>query len=282
TNAAVVPPKLKRHLTTKSQPQTSKGADYLKQILESQNEERKAFVGKVTVSERAQGSSCLVAELVVQKRESHTAGEKIIMTAEIENVPISNSTTNRRIDDMSRDAEEVLCKKRNNRFSIQVAESTDFTNKCYVVTSVRFTNGEIQGHLFCWRVMSETKKKYIFNVMSSYLEEKCVGSCKNNPDFTVYCFICREVLYKNHFPSLSTEVYGWVRNPHSDSSAQPENLTLREDEELCELQSDCTLKMRFTDISLDKFWISVKEECPAIHSHGINTHIATVFDSLHS
>jgi cobalamin biosynthesis Co2+ chelatase CbiK len=40
---------------------------------------------------------------------------------EIKNVPLSNSTTNRRIDDMSHNAEEVLCDKlKNNSFSIQV------------------------------------------------------------------------------------------------------------------------------------------------------------------
>jgi hypothetical protein len=55
-------------------------------------------------------------------------------------------------------------------------------------------------------------------------------------------------------------VYDWVRNPYPVSSAQPENLTLRERNELCELQSDHTLKMKFTDLSLYKFWISVKEE----------------------
>jgi hypothetical protein len=60
-------------------------------------------------------------------------------------------------------------------------------------------------------------------------------------------------------------VYDWERNPYSESSAQPENLTSREEEELCELQSDHTLNMRFTDSSLEKFWISVIEEYPAIH-----------------
>jgi hypothetical protein len=48
---------------------------------------------------------------------------------EIENVPFSNNTINRRTDDMSHDAVEVLCDKlKNKSFSIQVDESTDFTN----------------------------------------------------------------------------------------------------------------------------------------------------------
>ncbi|PNF35215.1 hypothetical protein B7P43_G06869 [Cryptotermes secundus] len=40
--------------------------------------------------------------------------------------------------------------------------------------------------------------------------------------------------------------------------------------QVCELQSECTLKIRFTDLSLDKFWISMKEEYPAIHRKAIN------------
>jgi hypothetical protein len=36
--------------------------------------------------------------------------------------------------------------------------------------------------------------------------------------------------------------------------------------------------MRFTDLSLDKFWISVKEECSAIHRKAI--YVAAVFDFL--
>jgi hypothetical protein len=75
---------------------------------------------------------------------------------------------------------------------------------------------------------------------------------------------------EQYFPSLSTQVYDWVRDPVSEFSAQPENLTLSKEEELCELQSDCTFKMRFTDLPLDKFWISVKEEYLAIQRKAMN------------
>ena len=70
---------------------------------------------------------------------------------------------------------------------------------------------------------------------------------------------------EKYFPSLSTQAYDWIRDLFSESACHPENLTLKEKEELCELQCDRTLKMRFTDLSLDKFWISVKEEFPTIH-----------------
>jgi hypothetical protein len=75
---------------------------------------------------------------------------------------------------------------------------------------------------------------------------------------------------EQYFPSLSTQVYDRVRGPFSESSGQPENLTLKEDEELCELQSDRTLKMRSAYLPLVRFWISVKEEYPVIHRKAMN------------
>jgi hypothetical protein len=64
---------------------------------------------------------------------------------------LSNSMINRRVDDMSQDAEEVLYNKpKNSTFCIQVDDSTDFTNKCHVIAFVRFVNdGEIQENISC-------------------------------------------------------------------------------------------------------------------------------------
>ena len=68
---------------------------------------------------------------------------------------------------------------------------------------------------------------------------------------------------ENHFPSLLTQVYDWVRDPYAESAGHPECLTLKNEEEICELQ------IRFIDLSLNKFWISVKEEYPTIHKKTI-------------
>jgi hypothetical protein len=81
TNAAVAPAKLKRHLTTNHSHLTSKCAYCFKWLLESQNYQSKAFVKKVTIGEKAQEASYLVAELTAQKTQSHKVGENLIMPA---------------------------------------------------------------------------------------------------------------------------------------------------------------------------------------------------------
>jgi hypothetical protein len=59
-------------------------------------------------------------------------------------------------------------------------------------------------------------------------------------------------------------VYDRARRPFCETFVQSGNFTAREEKELRELQSDHTLNMRLTDLSLDMSWIFVKEGYPAI------------------
>jgi hypothetical protein len=52
--------------------------DYFKRLFKSQNRE-KLLLSKVTISEKTQEVSYLVAELTAQKRKSHTVRENLIM-----------------------------------------------------------------------------------------------------------------------------------------------------------------------------------------------------------
>ena len=104
----------------------NKSADYFKSLLESQIKQSTVNLSKVRVSEKALEASYLIAEIIAQKRKSHTVGENLILPAgkttigemfgqnaiqEIENVPLSDSTISWRIDDMAYDSEEVLWDK---------------------------------------------------------------------------------------------------------------------------------------------------------------------------
>ena len=84
------------------------------------------FLREVSVSEKAHWASKLVAEIIAQKRKSHTVGENLILPAckiivgkmlgqnavqEMEEVPLSDNAISRRIDYMAHDSEEVFCGK---------------------------------------------------------------------------------------------------------------------------------------------------------------------------
>jgi hypothetical protein len=60
------------NLTTNRSHITSKGDDYFKQLLETQNKQNKAFVSKVTVNEKAQEASYLQQNLLLRKGKKVT------------------------------------------------------------------------------------------------------------------------------------------------------------------------------------------------------------------
>ena len=64
-----------------------------------------------------------------------------------------------------------------------------------------------------------------------------------------------------YFPSLKTESYDWIRNPFVPSS---NNLSLKAEEELMAISCDRTLRLKYSEITIDSFWISVQQEYPVI------------------
>jgi hypothetical protein len=102
-----------------------------------------------------------------------------VAVREIEKVPLPDSKISQCIDDMSHDAEEVLCNKvKNKSFSIQFDGSTDFTNKCHVIAFVRFVNGgEIQKKIFCCKQLPETNKGQIYLMFCLHVwkQNVCLG-----------------------------------------------------------------------------------------------------------
>ncbi len=78
---------------------------------------------KVTISDKAQEASYLVAELVVRKMKSHTNAESLIMPtckiivrtvlgeeaeSELGKVPVSDNTISRHVDDLSNNISGIL------------------------------------------------------------------------------------------------------------------------------------------------------------------------------
>jgi hypothetical protein len=95
-------------LTFQKQPQPAiKKIHYFQRLLDSQNKQRKVSEKKVTISEKAQEASYLVAELIAQKMKSRATAESLVTPAcktiarttigkgaqtEIDRVPVSDNT----------------------------------------------------------------------------------------------------------------------------------------------------------------------------------------------
>ena len=76
--------------------------------------------------------------------------------------------------------------------------------------------------------------------------------------------------YDKYFFAINTEQYDWIRNPFSaNAEVSTKELPLRIRENFFEVGNDRTLKLKFSEVQLDMFWISIKEEYKQISKAAI-------------
>jgi hypothetical protein len=71
-----------------------------------------------------------------------------------------------------------------------------------------------------------------------------------------------------YFPSLSSEMYDWVRNPFVVFSQNSQKYASME-EQFTELQCDRTLKIKSNKVPLNVFWISTRKEYSVISAKAL-------------
>jgi len=65
--------------------------------------------------------------------------------------------------------------------------------------------------------------------------------------------------YDHYFFTTYTEQYGWIRNPFSaNAEMSTQELPLPVRKNILELRNDCTLRLKFSDVPLDEFWICIE------------------------
>lgn len=75
--------------------------------------------------------------------------------------------------------------------------------------------------------------------------------------------------FERYFPRVADiEEYDWIRDPFNQESST-EKLTVKEREECAELCVDRTLKLKFSELPLDQFWLASALEYPSISHHAI-------------
>ena len=65
-----------------------------------------------------------------------------------------------------------------------------------------------------------------------------------------------------YFPDISVMKYDWVRDPFIQSNTQ--HLSVQEAEELIDIRNDRSLKLRHSEVSLETFWLELKDKFPCI------------------
>ncbi|XP_068240084.1 SCAN domain-containing protein 3-like [Palaemon carinicauda] len=249
-NEAMLPNKLKRHLTLKHNHLAYKPRSYFEGLLSEQKQQSAMLSKKVKVADKAQETSYLVAELVVKSMKPHTRAETLILPAcsaivktmfgseaekEVRKIPVSDSTISRRIHDMSADIEETVCTfvKESEMFALQVDESTDIGGMAQLLVLV--------NQFFCCKELKKTTTgNDIFSTLSEYLKsvgltwQSCVGICtdgvpamigsikgflslvkrENSSVITTHCFLHRKTLVaktiSNHLKSVLEKVVKMV------------------------------------------------------------------------
>ncbi len=192
--------KLERHLSTKHPECVGKSLDYF------QMKKRNLSITKCTM-EKSSKQNRIITEvsyelslLIAKKGSAHTVGEDLIIpaakiisnalfdeksTQKISEIPLSNTTVKRRIDEMSQCVKEAVINvlKQSECFALQLDENTDIAGQANLLAFVRFElNGNIEEEmLFCHYLPSTTTAEEIFKSLDNFITEneldwsKCVG-----------------------------------------------------------------------------------------------------------
>uniref|UniRef100_A0A8C7WYZ7 DUF4371 domain-containing protein n=1 Tax=Oryzias sinensis TaxID=183150 RepID=A0A8C7WYZ7_9TELE len=206
-NEAMKPAKLKRHLETKHTEYQGKPIGFF----ERKRDELKKHMMKETSQFFAPGENAKATEasykvslLIAKAGKPHSIGENLVKPAakvmadilfggkagdEINRIPLSNDTVQRRIKAMAESVEHQLVTRlrQSQFFSLQLDESTDLGNEANLLCFVRYiyAGGLHDEFLFCRSLPTNTTGEAIFHSLNDFI-------VKNNLDWSRCDGICTD------------------------------------------------------------------------------------------
>lgn len=204
-NEAMKPAKLKRHLETKHRDYTSKPLAFF----ERKCDELKSHMKKEATTyfvpgenAKATEASFKVSQLIAKAGKPYSIGQTLIKPSaklmanillgekasnEIDKIPLSNDTVQRRIIAMAENVKNQLIARLrlSPLFSLQLDESTDIDNEANLLCYVRYIHGGAlhDDFLFCHPLQTNTTGEAIFDSLNTFISQsgldwsRCVGIC---------------------------------------------------------------------------------------------------------
>ncbi|XP_041963280.1 protein ZBED8-like [Alosa sapidissima] len=181
SNEAMKPSRLKDHLNKMHPDKASHDVAYFNALKEKHSRRTisNLFARKTNQTENGLVASYNISLLIAKSRTPFTVGEKLVLPAikevistvmerdpapVLRAIPLSNDSVARRVREMALDTEEQLCATlRENRFSIQLDETTTADNNVLLMAYARFVSGRdvAEDMLFIKYLSADTRRNYI-------------------------------------------------------------------------------------------------------------------------
>ncbi|KAL4126484.1 hypothetical protein QTP88_010706 [Uroleucon formosanum] len=245
------------------------------------------------VNEKVMHASYLISLRIAKAGKPHTIGENLVLPAikdavgvmfgdksskDVEMIPLSNDTVERRINEMSQWTEDELIQRvrKSSFFSLQLDESTDVQGLCQLLVFIRYiwNNGPHEDMLFCEPIIRGTQGADIFAVhdkIKGFMKKLTLWQ-RNIEKQNYDCFETFQIFITEndikvaddiishislHLISLKDnfnfylleemkkyEQNSWVVNPFQKSIST--GISTKADEELIDLSENSSLKLQFS------------------------------------
>ena len=176
--------------------------EFFHRLLRTWERQRQSFESEFVNEEKYIRASFEASLLIAKCKKPYNIGEELILPTaikmttivygkkeanEMQKISLSNNTVAWRISEISKDQRKQLIVriKESRKFAIQLDESTDITNKVYLLSYVRYiyNNDILEDLLFCQPFHGRTTGMDIFQIVDNFFTEvglfwtDCVGVC---------------------------------------------------------------------------------------------------------